>query len=1529
MKTNIHNNPWNAFLPYKEEDAHKFKGRKKNVYELFELVQSHSTIVCYADSGIGKSSLINAGLSPLLRQNNYLPIKILFTESDFISDKNLAMDNLVIKKLKDAIDESNKLNSEVEYRLERISDFSNTDFNIFDKQFSDNSIWWLLHTHTITCHAYGIKMCDCCPIFIFDQFEEVIIRSRNIKFVENFFNWYIDFSASSLPTNIEQECKTYDNEIFHRELIPGTPYKFLFSLRQDAVGMLDYWCNQRLRIPSLKDTRYYLLPLTPEQAREIITKQGVDTLDDVADKIIEDIKDNKDDNISTLLLSVFCNRLYEKAKIDENGNKIKLANDDVEANKETLVRRFYEDLLSKTGLDKDDIKTIEDALVSSENGERRRIKSTDEQLEKVNFDKKHKELLSKHYIINRQPSGKDEYVEVSHDKLAEAIFIRQRERARKEGILVLLFALFIAPLLLLAYTISESATPEHDIHNLAACDEYVANNDYVTFDNKVRYKNTISFDIQRAIVYCDSISPLKTEFKDCRLLQEVVLSDSITYIPSNTIVNCPNLKRIKLPQYVEEIDIDAFNSDILEIDIDTNKISRYRWSDGILWDMQNTSSPIKYMQGDLFRNQEMVPFAFKYKDFDSIVFRGKRFYNLNRNNITYNIKDSILLPSPYYKYIEEVNFSGYGNITEISDSAFLGCKNIKKLLLPPNLRKIGKYAFKGCSGIDSLNLNNLPIKNIGIHAFAECLSLRHLELPQAIIQSYETSEWFRDCINLQKVIIPVSLNEYISKNIFKGCRNIEEFAFDDSTKQSITYTIKDGMVLYSGYPHFTQAVKYHTYNSNDYYSEDGILYYKIGTRNEIVDVSKNADIKASDSFKKRYGYYSANTFDGNGMTIFINNSTAQEDSVIRLHNRDNISLENHYVFLNETLNLREIHISNPKPSKPIETKHGIIEISYIIDIPEELKENIVLYVPHGCAKYYIGHPNYKGFRDIREDTLFQRYIDNCIVYTNNIISWYSKNIAILWLSILGIAVFVIIFYILIYNKLIEYRVEKGAKVMSLVFSLIYPISCFAAFFWISTIVMNIEQIPSAIIALFACIISLIILIIVSKSTRKELWRNRATTFNNILAITKKIIAKHRRTIIYTTISIVIIIPISSYYTHKQKYEKRIVQYAQWIHQNNDKEKANSILQEALSDFSISMNNNAMYLLRNLIYETLTNDKDSIRIGRIVKERQVEFIHDNEKGRSAEYLSMDGKYFAYNINNRIHVHNLETKSELKLKLNRNWVRTIRINADGNKILAYSGTKIFVLSLPTGEYVQTINLENSVIDLDFSPDGKYIATAESDTSIHIWDVATGKQKGEKFKFNIRPRSVSFSPDGKEIIATITDYSTYSTKVCDIKNGIVLQEWTENSSVYRAKYSQNGGYIIKYGTGTKIEKGGSTKFNLNGGAVEDIEVSPDEKYVAVATHNKVDIYDFDTQEKIISFNAGDYSSPGYRSSQTIEQIAFTPCGRYLLALTGNGILGKWNLDIPFDDSAVLELSNEMRLFAPLSNKDIEQLKVKCWLR
>ena len=173
-----------------------------------------------------------------------------------------------------------------------------------------------------------------------------------------------------------------------------------------------------------------------------------------------------------------------------------------------------------------------------------------------------------------------------------------------------------------------------------------------------------------------------------------------------------------------------------------------------------------------------------------------------------------------------------------------------------------------------------------------------------------------------------------------------------------------------------------------------------------------------------------------------------------------------------------------------------------------------------------------------------------------------------------------------------------------------------------------------------------------------------------------------------------------------------------------------------------------------------------------------------------------------VNNRIHVHNLETKSELKLKLNRNWVRTIRINADGNKILAY-------------------------------------------------------------------------------------------------------------------------------TGTKIEKGGSTKFNLNGGAVEDIEVSPDEKYVAVATHNKVDIYDFDTQEKIITFNAGDYSSPGYRSSQTIEQIAFTPCGRYLLALTGNGILGKWNLDIPFDDSAVLELSNEMRLFAPLSNKDIEQLKIKWWLR
>src|SRR5262249_11925127 len=67
-------NPWPGLDAYDESSAHFFHGRKPETIELQRLVRLGPLTALYGKSGLGKSSLLQAGLFPLLREQHYLPI---------------------------------------------------------------------------------------------------------------------------------------------------------------------------------------------------------------------------------------------------------------------------------------------------------------------------------------------------------------------------------------------------------------------------------------------------------------------------------------------------------------------------------------------------------------------------------------------------------------------------------------------------------------------------------------------------------------------------------------------------------------------------------------------------------------------------------------------------------------------------------------------------------------------------------------------------------------------------------------------------------------------------------------------------------------------------------------------------------------------------------------------------------------------------------------------------------------------------------------------------------------------------------------------------------------------------------------------------------------------------------------------------------------------------------------------------------------------------------------------------------------
>src|SRR5712692_10254640 len=67
-------NPWPGLAAFTEDLSSFFFGREEEIEQLFRLLKRETLTVLFGQSGLGKSSLLQAGLFPKLRQAEFLPI---------------------------------------------------------------------------------------------------------------------------------------------------------------------------------------------------------------------------------------------------------------------------------------------------------------------------------------------------------------------------------------------------------------------------------------------------------------------------------------------------------------------------------------------------------------------------------------------------------------------------------------------------------------------------------------------------------------------------------------------------------------------------------------------------------------------------------------------------------------------------------------------------------------------------------------------------------------------------------------------------------------------------------------------------------------------------------------------------------------------------------------------------------------------------------------------------------------------------------------------------------------------------------------------------------------------------------------------------------------------------------------------------------------------------------------------------------------------------------------------------------------
>ncbi len=288
------NNPWLGLESYSINDAYRFYGRDNDIEIVSNAIYDNFITTIYGISGAGKTSLLNAGLTPALIENNYLPIRIRLNHS---SDKSYSMQ--VIDAITDAVD---SVNGEVEY-----------DGPISLEQICKNEkLWFFLHTSGFwTRDNYPIR-----PVIFIDQFEELFTKNDDTYKISSFFEMINAIQYDTPPT---QTKELMENSLGYFELKCNTS-RIVFIIREDFLARLE---DYSYGIAVLRRNRIGIKQMNGHQALEVIlkpnpgliTREGaLKILSKVSGKeVIDSDRSLGRISIDTSILSLFCSELYQRA----------------------------------------------------------------------------------------------------------------------------------------------------------------------------------------------------------------------------------------------------------------------------------------------------------------------------------------------------------------------------------------------------------------------------------------------------------------------------------------------------------------------------------------------------------------------------------------------------------------------------------------------------------------------------------------------------------------------------------------------------------------------------------------------------------------------------------------------------------------------------------------------------------------------------------------------------------------------------------------------------------------------------------------------------------------------------------------------------------------------------------------------------------------------------------------------------------------------------------------------------------------
>jgi len=401
--------------PFSTEQQHIFFGRDDDVARLHRLIKTQPLVVLYAKSGMGKSSLLNAGIVPaVLREGDYTPLHIRFnawTEGKTDTPADIARTAISPEGSKRTF-----LDSLIENEL---------------------SLWHELKETQLLSGGQRKYL------LVFDQFEELFtyppeaIATFREQLAEALYTKIPQRYRRVLEGQIEAgTCQIHDEE-FDRLQEP-LPLRIVLSIRADRMHLMDRLSDS---LPDILAHCYELDALTADQAAAAVTEPAAQPGDFASPAFgyspeavqhILDFLDDSEGRIETVHLQILCRHFEERAEREG----IRYFEKNTLGDLGGIIDGFYHRQLDTLGAGearRNARLLIEEGLIVSENSQR--LTMHEAQIASLfRVPREHLALLVDGGLLRAEPALRGGYAyELSHDTLVVPALKARTERREQEA----------------------------------------------------------------------------------------------------------------------------------------------------------------------------------------------------------------------------------------------------------------------------------------------------------------------------------------------------------------------------------------------------------------------------------------------------------------------------------------------------------------------------------------------------------------------------------------------------------------------------------------------------------------------------------------------------------------------------------------------------------------------------------------------------------------------------------------------------------------------------------------------------------------------------------------------------------------------------------------------------------------------------------------------------------------------------------------------------------------------------------------